>query len=204
MASPDQLLILLKAPVLGLVKTRLAAQSSDVFALDVYQQLAQRLFTNLSRFNTVQLHFTPSSGRSLIEAWLRPAWTAHLQGEGDLGQRMQAAFSAAFSTGAERVIMVGADCPDIITADIESAWASLHHHDLVLGPANDGGYWLIGLKKVYPELFNGIQWSTSHVLADTLAIAQQLGFRVHRLRTLTDIDTLEDWTAYQQRISALE
>jgi rSAM/selenodomain-associated transferase 1 len=117
---------------------------------------------------------------------------------------MSSAFGSALSEGAQRAVMIGADCPEVTIEDVQAAWAALETHDLVLGPANDGGYWLIGLKQVYPELFSSISWSTSAVLAETLARAKQLALRVHLLRTLSDVDTLEDWQAYQQRINALE
>lgn len=116
--------------------------------------------------------------------------------------RMQQAFERAFQTGAQRVVMIGTDCPEVNVTDIHAAWEALSQHDLVLGPAEDGGYWLIGMKQPQPELFNGIHWSTGSVLAETTARAQQLRLRYQLLRTLSDVDTKADWDAYLARHSA--
>jgi glycosyltransferase A (GT-A) superfamily protein (DUF2064 family) len=87
----------------------------------------------------------------------------------------------------------------VTAADIEQAWLALEEHDLVLGPATDGGYWLIALQQPQPSLFHDIPWSSEHVLQETLQRATAAGLRVHQLRTLSDVDTAEDWRALLAR-----
>src|SRR5262249_24760372 len=122
--------------------------------------------------------------------------SSHPQGPGDLGERLSRAFRDAFASGARRVVVIGSDCPDVTPADIHAAWAALEAHDVVLGPAIDGGYWLIGLQALHEPLFRGVRWSTSTVLTQTLALCHQQGLRVHRLRELSDVDTEEDWRRF--------
>lgn len=199
MAAGEKLLILLKAPVRGLVKTRLAAEVGPDAALTIYRQMLERVLGEMAVLSDVELHYAPVTEQALIAALLKSGWRQHPQAAGDLGARMQQAFAAAFQAGAQRVVMIGTDCPEVDMTDIHAAWKALAQHDLVLGPAADGGYWLIGLKQPRPELFSHIQWSTSSVLAETIARAQQMGLRYKRLRTLSDVDTKADWDAYRAR-----
>jgi rSAM/selenodomain-associated transferase 1 len=116
---------------------------------------------------------------------------------------MQRAFLHAFATGGERVVMIGSDCPTVTSEDIETAWTALASHDLVLGPAADGGYWLIGLRTALPELFEGIAWSTNAVLGATLKRAAHLDLRIQFLSERTDIDTENDWQEFLRRKSCV-
>ncbi len=202
MAVGKKLLILLKAPVRGLVKTRLAAEVGPDAALLLYRQMLEKVFDKMAPIKEVELHYTPASEQGLIITLLKPGWNHHPQAEGDLGMRMLQAFDRAFEAGGQRVVLIGTDCPEVDTTDIHAAWEALSQHDLVLGPAEDGGYWLIGMKQPQPELFNGIHWSTGSVLAETTARAQQLRLRYQLLRTLSDVDTKADWDAYLARHSA--
>ena len=94
---------------------------------------------------------------------------------------------------------IGSDCPDVTVADVEAAWEALQSHDVVLGPARDGGYWLIGLKEPRPSLFDGIAWGTDAVFAQTFDRCRAAGLVVHQLRQLDDIDTEEDWRRFLER-----
>ncbi len=192
--SDCRLIIFVKAPRAGFVKTRLAAALGPHGALAAYRALVERVLEELSPLRDVELRFTPDDAASEISAWLRPAWRAAPQGDGDLGARMNRAFAQGFASGAARVVLIGSDCPHLTTGDI--AAAALTDHDVVLGPAEDGGYWLVALRAPAPGLFEQIEWSTDGVLAQTLARAQSLGLRVHLLRTLPDVDTVEDWQRY--------
>jgi rSAM/selenodomain-associated transferase 1 len=120
------------------------------------------------------------------------------------GERLDRAFTEAFGTGARRVVVIGSDCPEIASDDIEKAWAALREFDLVLGPATDGGYWLLGLRAPQPQLFRGIPWSSATVLNETLARARPTGLSVHLLRELSDIDTVEDWRTFLARNATSE
>src|SRR5262245_62441377 len=95
----------------------------------------------------VELRFTPADAEAEIRPWLRPGWRAVPQCDGDLGVRMMNAFADAFRAGANRVVIIGSDCPYLDAGDVRIAWTQLRACDLVLGPAEDGGYWLIGLRE---------------------------------------------------------
>jgi uncharacterized protein len=116
----------------------------------------------------------------------------HDQGQGDLGARMAAAFQNSFDSGIDKVAIIGTDCPDLKAEIMSKAFDELDRSDLVLGPAQDGGYYLIGLRRSLPELFEGINWGTDEVLAQTRTITQNLGLNIAELPTLTDIDRPED------------
>jgi glycosyltransferase A (GT-A) superfamily protein (DUF2064 family) len=94
------------------------------------------------------------------------------------------------------VAIIGSDCPAVTPDDIQSTWEALIDNDLVLGPAHDGGYWLVALRDAYPELFSEIDWSTPRVLAQTLVAAKTSDLSVAQLRPLTDIDTLDEWRQF--------
>ena len=196
MTAAEQLIIFVKAPRPGAVKTRLAQTIGAEAACAAYRQLIGILLRELAPLVHVELRFTPDDAAAEIAAWRRPAWPITPQGEGDLGQRMQAAFQAAFATGTERVVLIGSDCPSVTGRDIEEAWSALRQADAVFGPATDGGYWLVGLRAPQPALFRDMAWSTPEVLAETLRRAQAAQLRVQLLRPLTDVDTETDWNEF--------
>ncbi len=134
------------------------------------------------------------TGGSLAEAQTEfgPGLHHAPQIEAGLGEKLQFATCSAFAAGAKRVVVIGTDCPALTATDLQLAFQQLEHHDVVLGPALDGGYYLIGLRAVQPTLFDGIDWSTAVVFAQTLQKAQAMNLRVHVLRQLADIDHPED------------
>jgi rSAM/selenodomain-associated transferase 1 len=135
--------------------------------------------------------FAPAEARAEIEAWF-PGETLRPQRGGDLGEKMAAAFEEAFASGARRAVLIGSDVPWVTRETVVEAFRSLEDHDLVLGPARDGGYYLVALERQRPELFEGIAWSTPSVLASTVERAGILGLTVRLLDPLRDIDTLQD------------
>lgn len=191
-----KLIVFLKAPRPGLVKTRLAATVGEKIACEIYRELVKTVLDNVAVFPEVELRFAPDESAAEIKPWLRPGWTMTPQGPGDLGQRLHAAFSDAFDRCHQSVTAIGSDCPEFTASDIESAQAALESADVVLGPAADGGYWLIAMKKLQPALFEGIAWSTPAVLTQTLDRAKGRGLKVSLLRTLADVDTEEDWRRF--------
>ncbi len=197
--SHDRLLLFLKAPRPGQVKTRLAVALGLEGAAHAHRQLVETLVHRLTEIPALELRFAPDDAVAEIQPWLRPGWTTAPQGPGDLGQRLTSAFAAAFATGAERVVIIGSDCPDVSVCDIEFAWSALHTNDVVLGPATDGGYWLIGLRRPAPELFTAMPWSTAQVFAETCARRARHRLRLQLLRELTDIDEPADWQAFTTR-----
>jgi rSAM/selenodomain-associated transferase 1 len=191
------LVVFARAPALGRVKSRLAKGIGAAAALAFYRRTLARLLRRVGRdrrWRTV-LAMTPDSARSArlwpMRVALRP------QGFGDLGARMGRVFRT-WEKGP--VIIIGADIPDITAAHIQRAFRALGDADAVFGPARDGGYWLVGLRRgpKPPDIFRDVRWSTKHALADTLA--NLAGRRVALIDRLDDID---DAAAYQRwRVNA--
>jgi uncharacterized protein len=190
------LIIFVKAPRRGTVKTRLARAMGEDAACGAYQKLVDELIKRLSSLSSVELRFTPDDAVTEIRQWQRRDWQVRPQGEGGLGQRLERAFADAFASGAQYVAAIGSDCSAITATDIRLAWTVLQTSDLVIGPARDGGYWLIGLREPRPALFQAIDWSTDKVLKQTLSRARSRNLKVELLRELSDVDTESDWLEF--------
>jgi len=191
-----RLIVFVKAPRPGRVKTRLAKDIGEEEACDAYRELAETLFENLAEIANVELCFAPANAAHELRPWLRKGWTLAPQAGGELGNRLHKAFLSAFEDGCEKVAIIGSDCPEVTAGDIREAWKRLKRRDLVLGPATDGGYWLIALKRPCAGLFQKIPWSTDRVLARTIAAGTDAGLKIDCLRPLTDIDTLDEWREF--------
>jgi len=148
--------------------------------------------------HSVELRHTPDDASDEFSCWREPGWDLAPQGAGDLGARLERAFAASVAAGYERALVIGTDCPYVTAHDLREAATSLATHEVVIGPALDGGYWLIGMRGLHPELFRTIPWSTAEVTQATLQRAQSSNVAVHRLRELEDIDTLPDWEAFER------
>jgi len=192
----ELLIIFVKAPRPGTVKTRLAREIGEAAACAAYGRMVNDLRSNLARLEPVEIRFTPDDARKDVVQWLRPGWRLAPQGVGELGTRLQAAFAQAFASGSKRVVVIGSDCPTVTASDIELGWNELQAHDMVIGPAQDGGYWLIGLRSARPRLFQEINWSTSTVLVETLKRAEAAGLKVKLMRQRSDIDSPADWKEF--------
>ncbi len=193
----EVVLVFQKNAIQGKVKTRLASGMGDLRALEIYKHLMQSTY-------------------SVLEDVLAPVWTYYsdfipetvnppiaksfVQEGQDLGERMANAFARSFESGMEKVVLIGTDCPTLQSQHLNQAFEALTHSDLVLGPATDGGYYLIGMKCRADYLFEGISWSTSEVLSQTLAVATAHGLHFTLLDELSDIDTREDWERYRSQI----
>jgi rSAM/selenodomain-associated transferase 1 len=190
----DLLLVFLKLPVPGGAKTRLVPHLGPQAAAELYRVLAQEevraTAPEAGEYERL-LCFAPAAERDAIAQWF-PGEELWPQPEGDLGTRMALAFAEGFRRGARRVAIVGTDVPAVSRAHVLEALHSLEAHDLTLGPAHDGGYYLLALRRPEPRLFAGIPWSTSLVGRETLARAEGFGLRVALLETLTDVDTIGD------------
>lgn len=197
--SRTRLIVFVRAPRPGFVKTRLAAALGVDAACAAYRELVDHLLPKLELPTLkVELRFTPDDAADELASWLRPGWQLRPQGEGDLGVRQERAVADSVAAGFSRCLIIGTDCPYLTSTDLNEAEAALDTHQVVLGPAVDGGYWLIGLYASSESLFRDIPWSTGEVLATTLKAAQVAGLKVHLLRTLEDIDTAADWARYLQ------
>jgi rSAM/selenodomain-associated transferase 1 len=199
------LIVLLKSPEVGKVKTRLAAALGAETTVDLYRALCEGMLeATTPRPGEYErlLFFAPPGAVDSVRAWL-PGSRLLPQASGDLGTRMGAAFARAFQRGAGRAALVGTDVPGISRTTVVEALGALDTADVVLGPAEDGGYYLLALKQPCPELFQGIAWSTPRVLDETVARARGAGRRVSLLARLRDIDTPDDLRAEWPRVSAL-
>ncbi|MBI4502062.1 MAG: TIGR04282 family arsenosugar biosynthesis glycosyltransferase [Gemmatimonadetes bacterium] len=192
---PDVLGVLVKAPVPGRVKTRLASTVGVRRATEIYRRLGRQIVGACAGpgHDTV-VWYAPAEARAAVRDWLKglPVAAYRAQVSGALGARLAAAFQRHFGEGAHRVILIGSDCPRVDAGLVSRALAALDDHALVLGPAYDGGYYLIGLRTPVPQLFRGIAWSTEMVLEQTLTRARQLGLRTVLLPVLRDVDTVSD------------
>jgi rSAM/selenodomain-associated transferase 1 len=205
----DHLLIFAREPVLGRVKTRLAADIGPDVALATYRELLAITAAAVQAAQapaTVWLAEAPAgqalgSPAEVQLAEARPEWPGlpwRVQpAAGSLGERMAHAFVEAFAAGAGRVVIIGTDCPGLTADLLRQAFGQLATHDLVVGPATDGGYYLLGMNELHASLFTDKQWSTDTVLAATLADAEHLGLRVAHLLTLADIDSGSDLAAWR-------
>lgn len=194
----EVLLLFVRHPELGKVKTRLAATLGDEEALRIYRFLLENTRTATRAVPAERWVFYADEIPG-NDAWETPDFRRFGQQGADLGARMRHAFEQAFAAGAERVVIIGSDCPELTGELLQQAFEALQAHDAVLGPATDGGYYLLGLRRPAPGLFENIAWSTDAVLAQTLDAARDLGLSVFLLPELTDIDREEDWAAFVKR-----
>lgn len=186
-----------KAPVPGLVKTRLASAIGPDAAAEWYARSLRTIFRRTAAaYPHVErlLFFSPPENAAAFDGM--PAAPVHRvpQVQGDLGARMAAAFRYCFDRAAFPVL-IGTDAPSLPMEWLERAWRALESSDLVLGPAKDGGYYLIGLRAEQPALFADVAWGTDRVFATTRERAKALDLRVHGLPEWFDVDTLDDLTA---------
>ncbi len=192
------LLIFIKNPRLGHVKTRLARTVGDEAALHIYQRLLEK--TRLAALSApLRRLLFYSEQINTEDAWDTSVFEKRVQTEGDLGARMQHAFEQAFELGAEKVAIIGSDCPELTPAILQSAFDLLDQHDFVLGPTPDGGYYLLGMKQMESAVFQDIAWSTEHVLSQTIAVIAAHQKTHVLLPVLSDIDTEADWQGYLSR-----
>ncbi len=201
MYYPDAvLMIFCKAPIAGQVKTRLMTALSAEQARQAHIELSEATLNmaTQSALCSVQLWCAPTLTHSFFTtAAQRYALTLWQQHGADLGARMHHAFETALAHYAKAII-IGCDCPSLTAADINHALTALTNaNTLVLAPAEDGGYTLIGLNKPQPALFTNMLWGTHQVLTQTQHRAAQLGVNYHQLRQQWDVDTPEDWARYR-------
>jgi rSAM/selenodomain-associated transferase 1 len=193
----EVVLVFQKNAILGKVKTRLASGMGEARALEIYRHLIQSTYSVLEDMSapvwTYFSDFIPETVNTPLEK-------SFVQEGQDLGERMANAFARSFELGMDKVVLIGTDCPTLQSQHLNQAFEALTHSDLVVGPATDGGYYLIGMKRRADYLFEGITWSTAEVLSQTLAVATAHGLHFTLLDELSDIDTQEDWERYRSQI----
>ena len=185
----NALIIFVRNPILGKVKSRLAKSIGNVKALEVYNELLYH-----TMLQTIDLSCDVYVFYDLFiddnDIWNSDNFYKKLQIEGDLGAKMLDAFETILNLNYKNCIIIGSDLFDLKSSHIESAFLELENNDYVIGPAQDGGYYLLGLKKIENKIFFNKNWGTSSVLNDTLLDLNK--YKIHQLQELNDIDTLED------------
>jgi rSAM/selenodomain-associated transferase 1 len=179
------------------VKTRLAAAVGAPAALRVYTRLAEHTIAEVRALAAaedvaIRVHYAPADAGAEVHAWLGAGPLYLPQADGDLGVRMKDAFAHAFADGAEHVVIVGSDLPEVSASLLRRAFELLGAHRAVIGPARDGGYYLLGLRRLVSGIFDGMEWSTPHVLRATLERFSAAGVEPAALEELADVDTVDD------------
>ena len=185
--TKNALIIFIKNPVEGQVKTRLAKTIGNSAAVAVYKQLLQHTFTITQHLMVDKFVFYTDfiNGEDL---WTSNIYRKHLQHGIDLGERMENAFKYVLDLGYDKAIIIGSDCYELTQQILEEAFDELIIADTVIGPCNDGGYYLLGMKQLLPELFTNIEWSTDAVLPTTIQAFKNLQLQYGLLQALNDVD----------------
>lgn len=181
----------MRNPVKGKVKTRIAQSLGDDKALLIYRILLEHTQYITQHIECAKYVFYADNINE-YDGWLSDIYHRAIQSNGDLGNKMSKAFEQIFNTGATQAIIIGSDCYDLRAVDIEKAFDLLAEADIVIGPASDGGYYLLGMKIHQPALFENISWSTALVLQETLGICTQQGLKYILLPVLNDVDEEKD------------
>jgi len=201
--TEELLIIFVKNPVVGKVKTRLAESIGSRNALHIYKTLLRHTYVAADRIDAdTQVWYSSFIDRT--DLWENGSFDKYLQKGENLGRRMSGAIGKGFDDGYSRVVIIGSDCADLTPGHISKAFAELTKADCVIGPARDGGYYLLGLSRFLPDLFEEIEWSKPTVFEDTIKILGQQNFSVELLEELNDIDTIEDLKQSGLKIDALD
>ena len=196
----NALIIFIKNPVKGKVKTRLAATIGDDMALVIYQKLLKHTLNIVEHVAAHKFIFFSDAIEESI-GYINTPVDKFVQSGNDLGEKMNNAFEQLFKNKYERIIIIGTDCPCITTNILEEAFSKLNDNDVVIGPAADGGYYLIGMKQMQNTLFDNIAWSTSSVLYSTIdkCVNNKLSYTL--LAELNDVDEEKDLIHFENSIN---
>lgn len=183
-------MIFIKNPIAGKVKTRLAKDIGDEKAVEYYRRLLS-LTRKAALGCKADRWLWYGDFINEEDEWDDRYFAKKLQHGESLGDRMKNAFAEGFQRGFSKVVIIGSDCPEMSSSLLEEAFERLEQNDVVTGPANDGGYYLLGMRS-FQNLFDGISWSTSEVYPKTIKKIKQAGLSYEELPELTDLDTIED------------
>jgi rSAM/selenodomain-associated transferase 1 len=193
--SSNCILLFVKSPTAGKVKTRLAAEIGEDMTVGLYKCFVEDLISMIDNIECgLELYLHPPEAMSQVRRWLGDRHSYRPQRGDDLGRRLQDAFAGAFEEGFSKVIAIGSDSPDLPEGFLCEAFDQLESHDAVIGPASDGGYYLIGFSEdaFVAEAFDSIAWSTSAVCEQTRARLKERGLSVHLLPLWHDVDSRSD------------
>lgn len=206
--NPELLLVFTRYPEAGKVKTRLIPVLGASGAASLQRRLTEHSIHLAGAFAAkARTDFSVCFDGCQVqqmEQLFGAEYSYQPQSEGDLGERMFSAMATSLGQGRRRVVLVGSDCPGITGEILGSAFSLLREHDLVLGPARDGGYYLIGLTAAHPALFQDLPWGTAAVLVQTQIRAARLGLKTALLEPLTDIDRPEDLAVWDKIARKME
>ncbi len=196
------LIIFTRYPEIGTTKTRLIPAIGADNACNLQRLMTENTLKKANKLREkieieINIYFLGGS-LNLIKQWLGNDYNYYSQEGEDLGLKMFHAFLESFNEDYSRVVLIGTDCPDLDENILNTAFDQLDHYDLVIGKAEDGGYYLIGLNKLNKELFININWGTDSVFQTTVAIASRLNYSIYKLPVLRDIDRTEDLEYYYQ------
>jgi len=189
--SKEVLIIFVKNPELGKVKTRLAKSIGDAQALAVYFKLLRSCF-DLTESLSQDVVIYYNNYIDSEDHWRSDRYKKYLQEGKNIGEKMSNAIAEQISLGYENVCLIGSDIYDLSEEVICKAFGALKSKDIVIGPALDGGYYLIGMKKANGDIFNISKWSTDTVLKETIEKIKQQGLSYEKMTQLNDIDTIDD------------
>jgi rSAM/selenodomain-associated transferase 1 len=198
--------LLAKYPEAGKVKTRLARDIGAEGAARIYKIVAERVFRDTSPdrdsdFDRI-IFYSPPEDKGRFESWI-PGGRLLPQRGRDMGDIMRNALRDLLESGASKAVITGADILDLNRTVIGDAFLRLKSADVVIGPAEDGGYYLIGMKDLHEQVFEGIAWSTDKVFADTVCIIERLGLSYSTVTTLSDVDRIEDIIRHDNLLEVL-
>ncbi len=189
------IIVFIKNPRLGYVKTRLARDVGDEKALEIYLRLTEHTRAVLSSVPGINRYVYYSDFIDNSDGWNSESFDKALQSDGDLGDKMKSAFSEVLQSH-KKAIIIGSDCAQLNTEHIQSAIDQLDNTNVVIGPTFDGGYYLLGMDDNYPFLFEDMVWSIETVFDVTKSKAEDRGLKVNTVEKLSDIDYVEDWEKY--------
>ena len=184
----NALIVFARKPELGKVKTRLAASIGKTKALEIYQKLLTHTHFIAKKSNATTFIFLTEISK--YDFW--NSFTCELQTGGSLGEKMQNAFELIFTKGYKRCVIIGSDCPELTSEIIDNAFTALEQHDAVIGGANDGGYYLLGTKKLILSVFKNKEWSTASVFENTIKDFKNEKLSYTMLPFLNDLDEEKD------------
>lgn len=196
MILPSHLIIFTRYPEPGRTKTRLIPKLGAEGAANLQRQMTEHTLEQVRILQqqisiSVEIRFAGGS-LQLMRNWLGDDWIYHPQDGDDLGEKMARSLSDVFAQNCQKAVIIGTDCPDLDATILGHAFPSLDNSDIVIGPAEDGGYYLIGCRRLYPELFVNIAWGTADVLRQTCIQWEKLNLTPTLLPLLRDIDRPED------------
>ena len=202
MSVPTKAVLVYRSPIEGQVKRRLAASIGDAAALKLYRWMGQRQLEAIPSSWLVEVRFTPDSAGNRMENWLGGGPRYIPQGAGDLGERLWRATKWSFDReDSQKILFLGADCPGLDEKILAKAGHALDKKDFVVGPAVDGGYYLLGMRRRESIVFANINWGSSTVLDETICRIQSIGASFERLETLSDID---DWDSLEREKNRID